>query len=204
MHCVKRTRTIFQSLKLKSFGCGLGLPPSSISLPARDHVIIPLPFKSQGFLTPFSFVCHSLRRTTPHLRDRRQPFHLQLTPCRCLRVLFPPADFPPFQGCLTLGFLCATLLMGLHGKHQPMDQSVHFLLMLAMAAATVCSAAEAMFPSSFVLAAARSMLLMLIGTWFVQVGRILYLGGSVGLGWWVGGWVGWCGDPMVSARVAGC
>ncbi|KAI8462463.1 MAG: hypothetical protein J3K34DRAFT_527728 [Monoraphidium minutum] len=77
---------------------------------------------------------------------------------------------------LVLGFLSATLLMGLHAKPQQLDNILHLLLMLAMAAATAVSAAEALFPQSFVLAAARPMVLVLVGTWFVQIGRILFMG----------------------------
>ena len=135
------------------------------------------------------------------------------------------------------------------GKHQVIDQELHFLLMLAMAAACVTSgapgllallqfawphaaalcgaerplqppphrllgwwsgarqahapapsrllipptiacththihkhthrhptAAEVMFPHSFPLAAARPMLLLLIGAWFIEIGRILFGG----------------------------
>ncbi|GBF94172.1 hypothetical protein Rsub_07159 [Raphidocelis subcapitata] len=80
------------------------------------------------------------------------------------------------QAGLVLGFLCATLMMGLHGKHHPMDQEVHFLLMLSMAAVTATAAAEALLPRSFPLAAARPLLLLLVGSWFVEIGRILFLG----------------------------
>lgn len=120
--------------------------------------------------------------------------------------------------------------MGLHNKHEPLDQIVHFLLVratfpcaapsrshalpeplrtprtarppaagpgapactsrhlasraragyasqtLAFSAATIITAAEALLPGSFALAAARPMLMVLIGTWFVQIGRILFMG----------------------------
>jgi len=75
--------------------------------------------------------------------------------------------------------------MGLHGKHVQLDQDVHFLLMLSMAGATVATAAEGALPGSFALAAARPMLLLLVGSWFVQIGHILFQGGCG----WVGGWV---------------
>jgi hypothetical protein len=87
---------------------------------------------------------------------------------------------PPTQATLTLGFLCATLLIGLHGKHQVLDQAVHFLLMLSMAAATAASAAEAMHPHSFAVAAARPMALLLVGSWFIEIGHILYGGAQRG------------------------
>ena len=66
--------------------------------------------------------------------------------------------------------------MGLHAKHVPLDQQVHSLLTLAMAAATVATAAEGAWPASFPLAAARPALLLVIGTYFIQIGRILFLG----------------------------
>jgi hypothetical protein len=80
------------------------------------------------------------------------------------------------QAAITFGFLCATLVMGLHAKHVPLDQAVHSLLTLAMAGATVATAAEALLPHSFPLAAARAMLQVAVGAWFVQIGRIMFLG----------------------------
>jgi hypothetical protein len=66
--------------------------------------------------------------------------------------------------------------MGMHTKHVPLDQAVHSLEMLTMAGATVATAAEALLPRSFPLAAARAMLQVAVGAWFVQIGRIMFLG----------------------------
>jgi hypothetical protein len=90
----------------------------------------------------------------------------------------PPGALPPGteQAFLSLAFLAETLLMGLHAKHDALDKLVHALLTWVMLACVAVTAAEAAAPRSFLLAALRPAVVMLQGTWFCQVGAILYGG----------------------------
>jgi hypothetical protein len=84
-------------------------------------------------------------------------------------------------GCARFHKAIEALPTALPGQQPPTKShppaQVHFLLTLSMAATTVTTAAEALLPQSFPLAAARPILLVLVGSWFVQIGRILFLGG---------------------------
>ena len=68
-----------------------------------------------------------------------------------------PLSPPPFnmQVFLSLAFLHEALLMGLHGKHAPLDARVHVLLTAAMLSCAVCTAAEAAWRHCSLLTAGR-------------------------------------------------
>jgi Family of unknown function (DUF716) len=80
------------------------------------------------------------------------------------------------QVFLGLAFLGETLLMGLHAKHNPLDQLLHVLLTALMVGSSAVCFAEVAYSRSLLLALARPLFVMLQGSWFIEIGRMLFLG----------------------------
>lgn len=123
------------------------------------------------------------------LRNRNHAWLLALLPLlhvvvcglsinqHCVRLLYIYLlMFPVLQCFLSVAFLVETLLMGLHMKHNELDSMVHSLLTAIMIACVVIAAAEVRYRDSFILATSRAMMVFFQGTWFIQVGNILYRG----------------------------
>lgn len=73
--------------------------------------------------------------------------------------------------------------MGLHMKPNPFDQLVHVLLTWLILGCAVVCAAEIVAPNSLLLALARPLVVMLQGTWFIQIGHMLFQGARGGREW---------------------
>lgn len=80
------------------------------------------------------------------------------------------------QAYLTIAFLIETLLMGLHKKHTDLDILVHQLLTWVMIGTTVVCFLEIWITNNVLLSTMRPMLVLFQGTWFIQVGHIMFLG----------------------------
>ncbi len=68
--------------------------------------------------------------------------------------------------------------MGLHSKDNPLDNLLHVLLTSVMIGCVVVCTLEIWVRDSFLLAIARPLMVMFQGTWFIQVGHILFQGAS--------------------------
>jgi hypothetical protein len=71
-------------------------------------------------------------------------------------------------------------------QHNPLDQLLHLLLTSLMVCCAVVCLAEAAFPRSLLLALARPLFVMLQGSWFIEVGHMLFQG--AGRASWRAGW----------------
>ena len=74
------------------------------------------------------------------------------------------------QAFLSLAFGVEAFLMSSCTKHDPEDQSVHFLLALTMWACAVSIVLEIAWPYSLLPSAARSLSCIMQGMWMIQVG----------------------------------
>ncbi|CAH1800253.1 unnamed protein product [Owenia fusiformis] len=88
-------------------------------------------------------------------------------------------DFPIPKGMDYVGMLVAVMVEGvlflfhLHGR-KPMDIQVHILLVYVLGASIVSLLVEMYIQNSVLAALARSYCVLIQGTWFWQVGAILY------------------------------
>eukprot|EP00879_Flechtneria_rotunda_P026539 GHRR01028304.1.p1 GENE.GHRR01028304.1~~GHRR01028304.1.p1 ORF type:complete len:203 (+),score=66.65 GHRR01028304.1:453-1061(+) len=85
-----------------------------------------------------------------------------------------PAGIP--HGFLSLGFGTSAFLMLAHTKPEPLDGLVHQLLGLCMAGVSVTVLASGIWPRSFAVGAAKSLMLMMEGCWFFAITHILFSG----------------------------
>lgn len=82
--------------------------------------------------------------------------------------------------------------MGLHSKPNALDQLVHTLLTGLMLASAGLTVAEIAAPRSVLLALARACVVMAQGTWFWNVGAIMFTGVGLHHGVVCCSWVATC------------
>mmetsp|Transcript_7370 Transcript_7370/g.19700 ORF Transcript_7370/g.19700 Transcript_7370/m.19700 type:complete len:304 (+) Transcript_7370:113-1024(+) len=77
-----------------------------------------------------------------------------------------------------LAFLGEGMLMGLHEKHDPLNQIVHQALALSMLAACIATAGEVIWPHSYLVTCSKVAAVLWQGVMFCVVAQILYCGGT--------------------------
>ena len=80
------------------------------------------------------------------------------------------------QGFLGLSFVVEGLLFAFHLKGTSLDFELHLLLVLTIFMTALIIFLETNHPHMLQLSALRAMLVLLQGTWFIQVAYILYKG----------------------------
>jgi hypothetical protein len=80
------------------------------------------------------------------------------------------------QAFLATAFICETALMGFHLNKDgyALDYTVHLLLVYLMIACAASCFLELACPSSVLAATCRALCTLLQGTWFCQIGHILF------------------------------
>jgi hypothetical protein len=84
------------------------------------------------------------------------------------------------QAFLGLAFSVEGILVAFHLKGTLLEWSAHFMLALLIAACAIIVFLEAAWPEAIILSFARCYFVLLQGTWFCHIGRILFLG----FPWW--------------------
>lgn len=80
------------------------------------------------------------------------------------------------QAYLGLAFFVESLLMGLHKKHEPLDEVVHVLLFYAMLMTCVFVILEIPYPDNVLVSSGRCASILLQGTWFIVVANMMFTG----------------------------
>lgn len=89
----------------------------------------------------------------------------------------------PPQVFLAISFMNEALLFGLHGKHAPMDISVHKILTYSALACALFPALECVWLHNPLLVAGRIIATYLHGAWFLAAARMMYESELVGSVW---------------------
>jgi hypothetical protein len=84
------------------------------------------------------------------------------------------------QACLGLAFSVEGILVAFHLKGTSLEWNAHFMLALLIAACAIAVFLEAAWPEAIILSLTRCYFVLLQGTWFCHIGRILFLGNP----WW--------------------
>ena len=79
-----------------------------------------------------------------------------------------------WQAALGVAFVVEGLLLGFHLKGSDLEVVVHKILVITIAMSAVVIFAEIRSKSTVLLTLARSLLVILQGIWFVQIGLILF------------------------------
>lgn len=90
-----------------------------------------------------------------------------------MRIPLPPGTEFVF---LSLGFVIEAIIMGTHTKHIPLDQMVHQLFYVTTAITSFLCLLETHLNASFLIAAAKTVFLVLQGTWICAIGRLMFEG----------------------------
>ena len=89
-------------------------------------------------------------------------------------ALLSPA--PGFQSFLASGFLVVGILFAFHLKGSDLEQRIHLMLVFIIFMTVIFSYLEIRYPESALLSLARAAIVFFQGTWFCEIGHVLFSG----------------------------
>jgi Family of unknown function (DUF716) len=110
------------------------------------------------------------------------PQHCHVRPCRGAFIQSTAA----MQAFLSLAFVTEALLLAFHLKGSDLEVRAHLLLVLSATLCAIALLCELAAPTNALLSLFRAYTVLLQGTWWCQVGRVLFLGTAA----WDGGYMG--------------